>query len=313
MRTNPLYIKNLTLKNNVLAAPLAGVSDVGFRSVCRIMGASLGFTEMISAKGLLYNNKNTQKLLITSEYEDPCGVQLFGSEAEIMAEACRNPFIEKFDIIDINMGCPVPKVFDHGEGAALMSDIRKASEIITACVKAVNKPVTVKFRKGIDENSVNAVEFAKMCEDSGASLITVHGRLKTQMYSGKSDRNIIADVVKAVKIPVIANGDIYCDDDAQEIINQTGAAGVMVARGSLGNPALFAEITGIQPVLSVKDAIIMHAGILNRYMGEKYTSLNMRKHLLWYLKKAKSLKQYRAEANAVKSLSDIYNLVNKAF
>lgn len=313
MKTTPLKIKNITLKNNVLAAPLAGVSDVGFRSVCRVMGSGLGFTEMISAKGLMYGNKNTEKLLITSEYENPCAVQIFGSDADIMAQACQNPALAKFDIIDINMGCPVAKVYGNGEGAALMGDIKKAEKIITACVKESKKPITVKFRKGREENSVNAVEFAKMCEDSGASLITVHGRLRSQMYSGKSDRNIIAEVVKSVKIPVIANGDIYSDKDACDIMQQTGAAGIMVARGSLGNTRLFAEITGTECNISVKEGIIMHTDILYSYMGEKYTCLNMRKHLLWYLKKAKCSKELKLKAGMINTVSEIYDILNEAY
>ena len=313
MQIKPLKIGDVTLKNNVLAAPLAGVSDVGFRSVCKMLGAGICYTEMISAKGLLYKNNNTEKLLSVSQNENPCAVQIFGSEGDIMAEACNNPLLSKFAIIDINMGCPVPKVYGNGEGAALMNDLNKASKIISACVKATKKPITVKFRKGTDKNNINAVEFAKMCEDSGASLITVHGRLKSQMYSGLSDRNIIEKVVKSVKIPVIANGDIYSKEDAEKVFEITGAAGIMIARGSLGNPHIFAEITKEQAILTFKEAIITHAQVLCSFMGERYTSLNMRKHLLWYLKQAKCPKQLRLKAGTVNSMSDIYQLLKEAF
>lgn len=313
MKTKPLLIKNVNLKNNVLAAPLAGVSDVGFRSVCRIFGASLTYTEMISAKGLYYNNKNTERLLNISKYENPCAVQLFGSDADLMAEICCYSQIEKFDIIDINMGCPVPKVYNNKEGAALMNDIKKAEKIIKACEKATKKPITVKFRKGIDQNNINAVEFAKMCENSGASLITIHGRLKSQLYSGKSDKKIIADVVKAVKIPVIANGDVFCENDAQNLINETGASGIMVARGSLGYPQIFADITEQYKPLSQKEAILKHLNILNNFTGEKFTCLNMRKHLLWYLNKCKGGKAFKNKAGNVQSITEITNLINEVF
>ena len=252
-------------------------------------------------------------MLFTSQYEQPCGVQIFGSEPEIMADACQNPLLKKFAVIDINMGCPVPKVVNNGEGCALMSNVKLAEKVIIACVKSAAVPVTVKFRKGINEKNINAVEFAKMCEGAGASLVTVHGRLQTQLYSGKSDRNIIGEVVNSVKIPVVANGDVYSNEDAEALINQTGAAGIMVARGSLGYPQIFSDITGENKTLNVAETIKMHADILKGFMGEKYTCLNLRKHLLWYLNKTSGGKAYKIRAGAVNSLQEIYELIDEAF
>lgn len=313
MKTNPLKIGNVLLKSNVLAAPLAGVSDIGFRAVCRLFGAALCYTEMISAKGLFFNNDKTKKLLQTTELESPCAVQIFGSEPDLMADMCKSPYLQKFDIIDINMGCPVSKIIKNNEGAALMGNIKLAEKIIKACVKAANKPVTVKFRKGTSANCINAVEFAKMCEGSGAALITVHGRLLSQLYGGKSDFQIIKKVVESVKIPVIANGDIFFAFDAENLLKVTGAAGVMVARGSLGNPQIFSDITGQKQPLTKKEAIKMHAQILAKYTEEKTACLNMRKHLMWYLKGIKGAKQFKADAAQVSRLEDILYIADRAF
>lgn len=313
MKTNPLKIGNVLLESNVLAAPLAGVSDIGFRSVCRLSGAALCYTEMISAKGLFYNNDKTIKLLQTTEREKPCAVQIFGSEPDLMAEMCKSPHLRKFDIIDINMGCPVSKIIKNNEGAALMGDIKLAEKVIKACVKAADKPVTVKFRKGTNENNINAVEFAKMCEGSGAALVTVHGRLLSQLYGGKSDPQIIKKVAENVKIPVIANGDIFSADDAENLLYETGAAGVMVARGCLGNPQIFSEISGQKQPLTKKEAVIMHAQIFAKYADEKTVCLNMRKHLMWYLKGVKGAKQYKAASAQVSRLEDILYIADKAF
>lgn len=313
MSVKPLRIGDVLLKNNVLLAPMAGVSDVGFRAVCRELGAGLSYTEMVSAKGLLYQNAKTERLLVTAPEEEPCAVQLFGSEPQVLEKACRDERLSKFSIIDINMGCPVPKVFSNGEGCALMGNIALAEKIISACVKAAGRPVTVKFRKGIDDANANAVEFARMCEAEGAAMITVHGRLRTQMYRGKSDRQIIADVVRAVKIPVIANGDVFSADDAFSLMENTGAAGVMVARGALGNPFIFSEILGQKPPFTLKQAIIKHAGILAEYAGERLACLNMRKHLLWYLDGIKGGKAYKARAAKAGTLEEIYSLLDEVF
>lgn len=308
-----MRIGKVLLKNNVMLAPMAGVGDVGFRSVCRMLGAGLSFTEMVSAKGLLYKNAKTERLLATSPHEEPCAVQLFGSEPEVLAEACRDGRLSKFSIIDINMGCPVPKVFGNGEGCALMGDIRLAEKIISACVKVAGRPVTVKLRKGIDEASANAVEFARMCEGAGAAMVTVHGRLRTQMYRGKSDWQVIANVVKAVNIPVIANGDVFSREDAISLMEKTGAAGVMVARGALGNPFIFSQITGQQQPFTLRQAIAAHTRILAEYTGERLACLNMRKHLLWYLGGVRGGKAYKAKAAKVSSLWEIYSMLDEVF
>ncbi|MCL2540147.1 MAG: tRNA-dihydrouridine synthase family protein [Firmicutes bacterium] len=221
---------------------MAGYTDVAFRSLCAGFGASLTTTEMVSVLGLMHNSKATHELLFTEPNESPKEVQLFGSNPEAFSRAAGHPFLEKFDIININMGCPVPKVFKQGEGCALMANPELAYKIITACTKNTNKPVTVKFRLGLTADTINAAEFGKMCEQAGAGSITVHGRTRQQGYGGRADWNEIAKVVRAVKIPVIANGDVCCRDDLIKVKEVTGCAGVMIGRAALGRPWIFNEI-----------------------------------------------------------------------
>ncbi len=290
------------IKNKILLAPMAGVTDAVFRLLCREQGAGLVYTEMVSAKGLCHENFNTHELL-NSFGESPIAVQIFGSEKESMARVCASELINRFDLIDINMGCPSPKITGNGDGASLMRDISKASGIIKACVKAAGRPVSVKFRKGWDEQSINAVEFAKMCEDSGASMIAVHGRTKIQQYSGKADWDIISEVKKSVTIPVIGNGDIYTPEDAANMLEYTGCDAVMVARGAQGNPWIFRSIAeylanGEYKMVSStekRDMALRHLNLMAESKGEKSAVLEMRKHFAWYLSGLRDAASLRLE------------------
>ncbi len=283
-----IFIKNVEIKNNLILAPMAGFTDIAFRKMCHDFGAGLTTTEMISAKALHYKNKKTEEMLVAFKDETPKAVQIFGHEPEIMAEAVKNPLLKNFDIIDINMGCPAPKIYSNGDGSALMQNITLAEEIIVACIKATDKPITVKFRLGHSDAEINAVEFAKMCERAGASAITVHGRTKVQGYSGKVDYAKIAEVKQAVKIPVFANGDCRSKADFENILNLTGCDGVMLGRASVGRPEIFAEILSnkAQPVVSATyklEQMKFHYQTLIKYYGENYAVKYMRSHLAGYL------------------------------
>lgn len=278
-------IKNVELKNNVILAPMAGFSDLAFRAMCRKYGAGLTVTEMISAKALFYQNKKTEDLLFTLDEESPKAVQIFGHEPEIMALACKNPLIEKFDIIDINMGCPAHKIIANGDGSALLKDFELARNIIEACVNATNKPITVKFRIGFYDDNIVAVEFAKLCEDAGASAITIHGRTTKQGYSGKVDYDVIREVKNSVSIPVFANGDCRCKEDFDNIMKITGCDGVMIGRAAIGTPEIFEEIlTGEVAEVDKFQQIKWHYETMLDYYAERYVVLYMRSHLAGYLK-----------------------------
>ena len=280
-----LFIKNVELKSNVALAPMAGFSDLAFRFACNKFGAGLTVTEMVSAKALSYKNKKTEELLLTLEGESPKAVQIFGHEPEIMAEACRNPLLDKFDIIDINMGCPAPKIITNQDGSALLKDIELARKIIEACVNATDKPITVKFRIGFYDDQIVAVEFAKMCEEAGASAITVHGRTTKQGYSGAVDYDVIKQVKEAVKIPVFANGDCRSREDYEMILEKTKADGVMIGRAALGRPEIFEEIISNKQVSVNKfEQIKWHYEKMLEFYSERYVVLYMRSHLAQYLK-----------------------------
>lgn len=303
----------------VILAPMAGVTDLPFRSICRDMGCDFTFTEMVSAKGLFYGGSGTKKLLCTAENERPCGIQLFGSDPHIMSDMAKqltDEYAEEISLIDINMGCPAPKIVNNGEGSALMKDIPLASKIIEAVSKATPLPVSVKFRKGFNEKTVNAVEFARMAEESGASMVTVHGRTREQMYAGTADWDIIADVKANVKIPVVGNGDIFSGSDAVKMLEQTGCDGIMAARGAQGNPFIFAEIRACLSGKEAKkptdgeriDMAIYHARKLCEYKGER-SVVEMRKHAAWYIHGIHGAARIRTEINRCETYAEMTSLL----
>lgn len=279
-----LFIKNVELKSNLILAPMAGFTDLAFRKMCSDFGAGLTCTEMVSAKALHYHNKKTEDLLACTEGESPKAVQIFGHEPDIMAEAVASPLLAKFDIIDINMGCPAPKITKNGDGSALLRNPELAREIISACVKATDKPITVKFRIGYGKDENIAVSFAKMCEEAGASAITVHGRTTSQGYSGATDYETIKKVKEAVSIPVFANGDCKTREDYLKILEITKADGVMIGRASVGKPEIFKEILSGESVNVDKlSQIRFHYETLFKFFDEKFVIKGMRAHLAGYL------------------------------
>ncbi len=278
-----LKIKDVELKSNVILAPMAGFTDMAFRHLCLEAGAGLVCSEMVSSKALHYKNKKTEELLETFECDRPTAVQIFGHEPEIMAEACANPLLDKFDIIDINMGCPARKIISNGDGSALLKDFDLARKVIEECIKATNKPITVKFRIGYEADENVAVDFAKMCEEAGASAITVHGRTTSQGYAGRVDYETIKLVKQAVKIPVFANGDCRSKEDYNKILEITGADGVAIGRASVGSPEIFSDITGTGFDMPKLEQIKFHYEELIKVYGERFTVKYMRSHLAGYL------------------------------
>ena len=283
MQLKRVDIGGLITPNNVFLAPLAGYTNAVFREMCLSLGAGLTFTEMVSAKGLCYGSKNTQELLyVTPGYGGIRAVQLFGGDPEYMRRAAESEAIAPFELIDINMGCPMPKIYNNGEGSALLNDLPRASKIIKAC-KNSGKRVSVKFRTGIDEGSIVTADFAKMCEDSGADMITVHGRTRDKIYAGEVNCEEIARAKAAVKIPVIANGGIFSPADADALMERTGADGVMLARGAMYSPWLFAEMTGT-PVPDRRALIMRQLKDTYSAFGERFAVVFMRKMAAFYTK-----------------------------
>ena len=313
---NKLKIGSVELNNPFILAPMAGVCDLPFRLLCKEKGAAMVCTEMVSAKAIYYNNKNTKELLTIDKNEGPVSLQLFGSEPKLMAEMAKRIEEIPFDILDFNMGCPVPKVVNNGEGSALMKNPVLAGHIIEAMANSISKPVTVKIRAGFDAEHINAVEIAKIAENSGAAAITVHARTREQYYSGKADREIIRLIKEAVTIPVIGNGDIDCYESAKHMLEYTGCDGVAIGRGAEGNPWIFEELNakyaGLdynKPSLEeVKEMIMRHAKMLIDYKGEYIGIREMRKHAAWYtagFKGASKLRGRLNEASSIESLEEI--------
>ena len=313
-----LKIGDVSLKNNLILAPMAGVTDLPFRLLCKEQGAGLLCMEMVSAKAIYFNNKNTEELLTIDDREPPVSLQLFGSDPDIISEMAKKIENRPFSILDINMGCPVPKVAGNGEGSALMKNPKLVEEIVSKTAKAIKKPVTVKIRKGFDDEHINAVEIARIAESAGAAAVAVHGRTREQYYSGKADWDIIRQVKEAVKIPVIGNGDVTSSEAARQLMETTGCDGIMIGRGAQGNPWIFRQIlhwmeTGEEeskPDLEeVKAMILRHARMLVEYKGA-YTGIReMRKHVAWYTAGYPNSAKLRARVNEIESLEALEHLI----
>lgn len=313
-----LTIGNVTLENNLILAPMAGVTDLPFRLLCKEQGAGLLCTEMISAKAIHFKNKNTKSLMRILPEERPVSLQLFGSEPDLMAEIAAQIEDEPVDILDINMGCPVPKVVNNQEGSALMKNPKLVGEIVSKMASAIKKPLTVKIRKGFTEGSVNAVEIAKIIEASGAAAIAVHGRTREQYYAGKADWDIIRQVKEAVSIPVIGNGDVNSPESAKRLIEETGCDGIMIGRAARGNPWIFGRInrfleTGVKEeepgVQEVKEMILKHARLQIEYKGEYTGMREMRKHVAWYTAGMPHSASVRRQVNEVETYEQLEKLV----
>ena len=313
-----LTIGNVELPNRYVLAPMAGVTDLPFRLLCKEQGAGLLCMEMISAKALQYKNKNTKALLAIDPREYPVSLQLFGEDPDIISEQAKRIEELPFQILDINMGCPVPKVVRNGEGSALMKDPKRIYDIVYKTARAIKKPVTIKIRKGFDDTCINAPEIAKVAEEAGAAAIAVHGRTREQYYSGNADWEIIRQVKEAVHIPVIGNGDVFTPQDAKRLVEETGCDGIMVARGAKGNPWIFKQITHYletgellprPSVEELKAMILRHGQMMMEFKGERAGMREMRKHVAWYTAGYPNSAALRNEINSVATLEELTELI----
>ena len=311
----------MIFKDKLILAPMAGVCDLPFRLLCKEKGCDILYTEMISAKGLYYNNKNTGPLLMTTEEEKPIGVQLFGSDPQLLADMANKIEDRGFAFVDVNMGCPVPKIVNNGEGSALMKDPKLIGDIVSAMVKKCRLPITIKIRSGFDEEHINAPEIAHIAEVSGASAIAVHGRTRSQYYSGHADWDVIRQVKERVAIPVIGNGDIRSGEDAARMLKETGCDGVMIGRAAQGNPWIFHELqeyerTGVVPPRpapeKIKETMLRHARLQIRFKGDFIGIREMRKHVAWYTKGMKGSAKLRDAINQVESYEELETLLDRA-
>ena len=319
---NNLNIGGVSLKSHAVLAPMAGVSDRAYRELCVRFGAAYCVSEMVSSKALSFNSKKSEELMEISDLERPCGIQIFGDDPKCMADAAKHALENKPDIIDINMGCPAPKISSNGSGSALMKNPRLCGEIVKAVTAVTDTPVTVKIRKGWDDDSVNAVEVAKICESAGAAAITVHGRTRQQYYKPPVDYDIIRAVRESVSVPVIANGDIDSAEKAKEVMDITGCDLVMIGRATLGNPWIFSQINAYLENPNVKihtpdleerlGVMIEHIGKMVEYKGEHMAMLQARKLVVGYFKGIKGAAALRNEAGKIKTLDDLYELRQKA-
>lgn len=309
MRLTPVQVGNIQIKNNVFLAPLAGYTNYPFRRICKRYGAGLCYTEMVSGKGLKYGSENTEELLYTDEEEGICAAQIFGSDPDILRAACEHEKMQPFPIVDINMGCPVPKIYKNGEGSALLEDPRLAENIVRECVKS-GKIITVKFRIGITDKTLITTEFAKRMEGAGASLITVHGRTKEKIYAGEVNFQEIAAAKRAVKIPVIANGGVFSNEDAEKLMAETGADGVMVARAALFDPQIFCDLTGKARTSRLK----MFEDQLKwteQVCDERFTVVFMRKMAAFYVKGARGAAAFKERLFRAQTTEEILSIARE--
>jgi nifR3 family TIM-barrel protein len=314
------FIGNVEIKGNLSLGPMAGVTDLPFRLLCKEKGVDLVYTEMVSAKGIRFDNKNTKDLLTVSHIERPAAVQLFGSDPDILADAVKQIDHMSFDILDINMGCPVPKVVNNGEGSALMTNPSLVGDIVNKVSRATKKPVTVKIRKGFTKDNINSVEIARIAEQNGAAAVAVHARTRDQYYSGKADWDIIRQVKEALSVPVIGSGDVVTPYDAKNMLTQTGCDGIMIARGARGNPWIFEQIKAylenglIKPkpeFEEVMDMMLRHCRLAVEYKSE-YTGIReMRKHVAWYTSGFPGSAKLRDRVSEIESIEDLHGILEE--